>query len=68
MDFTPPPPSNPSVPIQANPISSIPSSTKLTIKRKTLNSTLILQSTVPFAGDDDDATAAPPAMVLLDNQ
>ncbi|KAD7479043.1 hypothetical protein E3N88_02179 [Mikania micrantha] len=57
MDFTPTPPSNPSVPIQANPISSIPSSTKLPIKRKTPNSTLILQPTVPFAGDDDDATA-----------
>ncbi|KAC9955880.1 hypothetical protein E3N88_45034 [Mikania micrantha] len=59
MDFTPPPPSNPSVPIQATLISSIPSSTKLPIKRKTPNSTLILLSTVPFAGDDDAATAEP---------
>ncbi|KAI3794460.1 hypothetical protein L1987_37092 [Smallanthus sonchifolius] len=60
MDFTPPSRSNPPIPIQANPISSIPSSRKLPIKRKTPNSTLILttpklESTAP--DDDDDDTA-----------
>ncbi|KAK9062169.1 hypothetical protein SSX86_019355 [Deinandra increscens subsp. villosa] len=58
MDFTPP--SNPHpVPIQASPISSFPSSTKLPIKRKNPNSTLILttpklESSTPEDDDDDD--------------
>ncbi|KAI3798660.1 hypothetical protein L1987_33938 [Smallanthus sonchifolius] len=68
MDFTPPSRSNSPIPIQANPISSIPSSRKLPIKRKTPNSTLILttpnlESTAPdddTAADDHYATARHP--------
>ncbi|KAK1410641.1 hypothetical protein QVD17_37178 [Tagetes erecta] len=62
MDFTPPSSSNPPIPIpiQASPISSIPSSQKLPIKRKNPNSSLILtipnQSTAPSAFSDDDVT------------